>query len=81
MEDAWELCETFQDFSVLFPKKSLIERSMRNILQFPKTIHFYLQGAGDISCNEASSRVELETWTSMFQEILGVVLYHICSTS
>ena len=24
MEDAWELCETFQDFSVLFPKKSLI---------------------------------------------------------
>ena len=56
MEDAWELCETFQDFSVLFPKRSLIERSMRNILQFPKTIHFYLQGAGDISCNEASSR-------------------------
>ena len=56
MEDAWELCETFQDFSVLFPKKSLIERSMRNILQFPKTIHFYLQGAGDISCNEASNR-------------------------
>ena len=56
MEDAWELCETFQDFSVLFPKKSLIERSMRNMLQFPKTIHFCLHGAGDISCNEASSR-------------------------